>query len=203
MAEHADALGDEWLRRLREGERVQVYRGYRSRRAKVMALALALVFVIVETMMIARDAGLLQILLAPLVLAVLLFGHLYGWGRVAHSALQLKDDHFLLWDWQNRARHIPYRELAAVAVVKRFPRQSGVRVCHSEEGSTRPPEWRAVLTWPGSAPTASAVAAELARRAELTHRSPTRRSCPRCPTGWSRSARPAECSELRGSRKEY
>ena len=171
MAEQADGLGDEWLRRLREGERVQIYRGYRSWRGKVIALVLALVFLIVETVMIARDAGLLQILLLPLVFAILLFGHVYEWGRIAHGALQLKDDHFILWDWRNKARPIPYRELAAVAVVKRFPRQSGVRVCHSKQGSTRPPQWAAVLTWPGSASIASVVAAELARRAELTPRS--------------------------------
>jgi hypothetical protein len=171
MAEHADARRDEWLRQLREGERVRLYRGYRSRQGKVTALLLGLVFAILEAVMIARDAGLLQLVLIPLVLAFLLFGHVYGWGRIAHAALQLRGDHFLLWDWRNRARRIPYRELAAVAVVKRFRRQTGVRVCHSEEGSTRSPEWTAVLTWPGSAPIASAVAAELARRAELTQRS--------------------------------
>jgi hypothetical protein len=171
MAEHADARRDEWLRQLREGERVRLYRGYRSRRAKVIALVLALVGVIIEIVMVAWDAGLLQLLLLPLVLAIFLFGYVYEWRRIAHGALQLRDDHFLLWGWRNKARRIAYHDLAAAAVVKRFRRQTGVRVCHSRKGPTGPLEWTAVATWHGGAEAASAVAAELARRAELTPRS--------------------------------
>ncbi len=171
MGEQTDARRDRWLRRLRDGERLRLHRGYRTRRRAVIALAVVLASVLLEGVMIARDAGLLQLMLLPLVLAILVLGHTYEWGRVAHGALQLAEDALLLWDWRNKVRRIRYGDLAAVACVRRLPRKTSVLVCHSEEGSTQSPEWTPVLTWHRSASAASAVAAELARRAGLTRRS--------------------------------
>jgi hypothetical protein len=166
-----EALRDEWLRRFREGERVRVYRGYRTRRRAGIALALALVLAVAEVIMIARNAGLVELLILPLVAAISIFWALYEWGIVVHSAVQLSDSQLLVWDWRNRVQRIRYQDLAAVRSSKHFPRETKVRVCHGEKSSTQPLKWTLVLTWPRRVSTSSAVAEELAWRAGLTPRS--------------------------------
>jgi len=167
----AEARREEWLRRFREGKRVRIYRGYLTRRSAAIALAVSFAFVVAEVIMVTREADLVELLLLPLVPAISIFGAIYEWGRVAHSAVQLADEQLLLWDWRNKERRFAYRGLEAVACIKRFPRHRTVRVCGRAEDRTASLEWTALLTWPGSTPTACEVAEELARRAGLTLRS--------------------------------
>jgi hypothetical protein len=136
----------------------------------VVALVVAIGAAVFEVVMMAREAELLQLLLLPLVAAMIFLGAIYRWGCVAHGAVQLRDDHLLLWDWRNRAQRFAYGDLAAVACATRFRRWTTIRVAHGDGNSTEALEWLPVVTWRKDAPAAIAVAAEVAQRAGLQER---------------------------------
>ncbi len=159
----------EWLANFLEGKRVWLYGGHRVHKREVIVFVLSLLFGLAEVILITREAGFTQLMLLPIFTALIIFGAIYERGQVIHSSIQLSDISFFMWDWRNQSKQIEYKNIVAVECVNRF-QHAKVSICLHQDQMNQL-EWEVLLIWHKGAQIASAVATELARRAELTKRS--------------------------------